>query len=472
MLTILLAEDNDGMAKMLMSALTAEGYEVLWAQDGREALQRLREQKIDLVVTDLKLPYKGGLDILQTAKDQNSLLPVIVMTAHGTIETAVKAVKDGAYDFLTKPFDPDHLLLVIHRALEKQRLITENLLLKEETASRSGLPRIIGKHPRVLAVIDQINKVAPSRTTVLLLGESGTGKELFARALHGLSPRREGAFVAINCAAIPKELLESELFGHERGSFTGATDRRIGKFELADHGTIFLDEIGDLDLGLQAKLLRVLEGEEFCRVGGTTRVKIDVRVVAATNKDLRAAIAQQCFREDLFFRLSVLPITIPPLRDRREDIPALVAYFLAHYCRELKRPLKTLAESARQVMIHHPWTGNIRELQNCIERAVILTDSDVIEEEHLGIRQQELGEIHAREIPLEGTLHEVSVAATRMAETRMIRKVLKSTGGNKSRASKVLGVSYKTLLTKIKDYGIERPPTACDDPAELLPPAA
>ena len=473
MLTILIAEDNDGMGQMLTAALATGGYEVTWARDGREALQRLREQKIDLVVTDLKLPYKGGLDILQAAKDQNTLLPVIVMTAHGTIETAVKAVKDGAYDFLTKPFDPDHLLLVISRALEKQRLITENLLLKEEAVSQSGLPRIIGKHPRVLAVIDQINKVAASRTTVLLLGESGTGKELFARALHGLSPRRNGSFVAINCAAIPKELLESELFGHERGSFTGATARRIGKFELADHGTIFLDEIGDLDLGLQAKLLRVLEGEEFCRVGGTARVKIDVRVVAATNKDLRAAIAQQCFREDLFFRLSVVPITIPPLRDRREDIPALVAYFLAHYCRELKRPLKTLSEGARQVMIHHPWMGNIRELQNCIERAVILTDGEVIEEEHLGIRQQELGEIHAREIPLEGTLHEVSAAATRMAETRMIRKVLKSTGGNKSRASQLLGVSYKTLLTKIKDYGIERPSSSSSsDPVEVLPPAA
>lgn len=472
MLTILIAEDNDGMGQMLMSALATGGYEVTWARDGREALQRLREQKIDLVVTDLKLPYKGGLEILQAAKDQNSLLPVIVMTAHGTIETAVKAVKDGAYDFLTKPFDPDHLLLVISRALEKQRLITENLLLKEEAASQSGLPRIIGKHPRVLAVIDQINKVAASRTTVLLLGESGTGKELFARALHGLSPRRDGSFVAINCAAIPRELLESELFGHERGSFTGATDRRIGKFELADHGTIFLDEIGDLDLGLQAKLLRVLEGEEFCRVGGTARVKIDVRVVAATNKDLRAAIAQQCFREDLFFRLSVVPITIPPLRDRREDIPALVAYFLAHYCRELKRPLKTLSEGARQVMIHHPWTGNIRELQNCIERAVILTDGDMIEEEHLGIRQQELGEIHAREIPLEGTLHDVSAAATRMAETRMIRKVLKSTGGNKSRASQLLGVSYKTLLTKIKDYGIERPSSSSRELVEVIPPAA
>jgi DNA-binding NtrC family response regulator len=471
MLTILVVEDNQGMAEMLVSALK-EDYDVVWARDGREALQHLRDRKIDLVVTDLKLPYKGGLDILQAAKDHNSLLPVILMTAHGTIETAVKAVKAGAYDFLTKPFDPDHLRLMIERALEKQRLVTENLLLREEAATQSGLPRIIGKHPRVLAVIDQINKVAPSRTTVLLLGESGTGKELFARALHGLSPRRDGPFVAINCAAIPKELLESELFGHERGSFTGATDRRIGKFELADHGTIFLDEIGDLDLGLQAKLLRVLEGEEFCRVGGTTRVKIDVRVVAATNKDLRAAIAQQRFREDLFFRLSVVPVTIPPLRDRRDDIPALVEYFLAHYCREVKRPLKALSESARQVMIHHPWTGNIRELQNCIERAVILTDGEIIEEEHLGIRQQELGEIHAREIALEGTLHDVSAAATRMAETRMIRKILKTTGGNKSRASRILGVSYKTLLTKIKDYGIERPPLDPEGPAEALPPAA
>ena len=472
MLTILIAEDHDGMADMLVSAVTSHGYEAIRARDGREALQRLRERKIDLVVTDLKLPYKSGLDVLQAAKDQNSLLPVILMTAHGTIETAVKAVRNGAHDFLTKPFDPDHLLLLIQRALEKQRLIAENLLLREEVATQLGLPRIIGKHPRVLAVVDQITRVAPSRTTVLLLGESGTGKELFARALHGLSPRRDGAFVAINCAAIPKELLESELFGHERGAFTGATDRRIGKFELADHGTIFLDEIGDLDLGLQSKLLRVLEGEEFCRVGGTVRVKIDVRVVAATNKDLRAAIAQQMFREDLFYRLSVLPITIPPLRDRREDIPALVDYFLSHYCRELKRPLKALSEGARQVMVNHPWTGNIRELQNCIERAVILTDGEVIEEEHLGIRQQELGEIQAREIPLEGSLHEVSAAATRMAETRMIRKILKQTGGNKSRASQILGVSYKTLLTKIKEYGIERPGPSSGEPPEAMTPAA
>jgi DNA-binding NtrC family response regulator len=457
MLTILIAEDNEGMASMLTTAVSAQGYDVIWARDGREAIQRLRERKIDLVVTDLKLPHKTGFDILQVAKDQNSLLPVILMTAHGTIENAVSAVKDGAYDFLTKPFDPDHLLLVMDRALEKQRLVAENLLLKEDASSRGGLPRIIGKHPRVLAIVDQIQRVAPSRTTVLLLGESGTGKELFARAVHGLSPRRDGPFVAINCAAIPKELLESELFGHERGAFTGATDRRIGKFELADHGTIFLDEIGDLDLGLQAKLLRVLEGEEFCRVGGTTRVRIDVRVVAATNKDLRAAIAQQAFREDLFFRLSVLPITIPPLRDRREDIPALLEHFLGHFCRELKRAPKRLSDGAWQVMTNHPWAGNIRELQNCIERAVILSDGDVIEEEHLGIRQQELSEIHAREIALEGTLHDVAAAAVRMAETRMIRKVLKSTGGNKSRASHILGVSYKTLLTKIKDYGIERP---------------
>ncbi|MEO5657777.1 MAG: sigma-54 dependent transcriptional regulator, partial [Nitrospiria bacterium] len=360
----------------------------------------------------------------------------------------------------------DHLLLVIQRALEKQRLVMENLLLRDAAMTHAGLPRIIGKHPRVLAVIDQIHKVAPSRTTVLLLGESGTGKELFARALHGLSPRRDGPFVAINCAAIPRELLESELFGHERGAFTGASERRIGKFELADHGTIFLDEIGDLDLGLQAKLLRVLEGEEFCRVGGISRVKIDVRVVAATNKDLRAAIAQQLFREDLFFRLSVVPITIPPLRDRRDDIPALVEFFLAHYCRELQRPLKTLSESARHVMIQHHWSGNIRELQNCIERAVILTEGEVIEDEHLGIRQQELGELQAREVPLEGTLRDVSGAAVRMVETRMIRKVLKGTGGNKSRASQLLGVSYKTLLTKIKEYGIERPglPSGSSEP--------
>jgi transcriptional regulator with PAS, ATPase and Fis domain len=297
--------------------------------------------------------------------------------------------------------------------------------------------------------------VATGNTTVLLSGESGTGKELFARAIHELSPRKDGPFVAINCAAIPRDLLESELFGHERGAFTGAVGRKLGKFELADRGTIFLDEIGDMDLALQAKILRILEGEEVMRVGGTNKVKVDTRVVAASNKDLQAAIARQAFREDLFYRLSVFPIMIPPLRERREDIQSLAEHFVNYYSKEAKKELKIISPEAMNLLSNHVWTGNVRELQNCIERAVILTDEKEILPQHLGIRPMTSEEMLKQEVVLEGALHEVSAAATRQAETRMIKKVLKETGGNKTKAAEILQVSYKTLLTKIKDYGIE-----------------
>lgn len=448
-------EDKESMGQMLVQSMESEGYRAVWAKDGREGLQKLKETKVDLVVTDLKLPYKSGLEILQAVKAHNPLIPVIVMTAYGTIETAVKAVKEGAYDFLTKPFDPDHLLLLISKALEKQRLVTENLILKEEATNRLRMPKIVGKSAKICEVEAKVQKVAESKTTVLLLGESGTGKELFARALHSLSPRREGPFVAINCAAIPKDLLESELFGHEKGAFTGAVERHLGKFELADRGTIFLDEIGDMDLSLQAKLLRVLEGDEFMHVGGTSKVKVDVRVVAASNRDLQAAISEKAFREDLYYRLSVFPITIPPLRERREDIPALVEHFIAYYCKEMKKDIKTVSRDAMEILMNHPWTGNVRELQNCIERAIILSETTEILPEHLGIRSRSLSEAVVKEIPMTGSLQEVSSAASRLAESRLIKKVLQETGGNKSRAAEILQVSYKTLLTKIKDYGLE-----------------
>src|SRR5712691_12713150 len=301
------------------------------------------------------------------------MVPVVVMTAYGTIESAVKAVKEGAFDFLQKPVDPDHLLIIIGNVLEDRQPVTENLILKEEL-SQTKYAKMVGQSRALLEAQDKAKKVAVGPTTVLLLGESGTGKELFARMIHDCSPRKSGAFVAINCAAIPRELLESELFGHESGSFTGATGRKIGKFELGDKGTVFLDEIGDMDMGLQAKLLRVLEGERFMRVGGTSQVKADVRVVAATNKDLQAEVAKHAFREDLYYRLNVFPLVIPPLRDRRDDIPLLVEHFLAMYSREVKKEGLALSSEAVEVMKHHPWTGNIRELQNCIERAVILCD--------------------------------------------------------------------------------------------------
>lgn len=454
MAVILLIEDKESMAKMLKLALQSGGHTVVAAKDGREGIQKYKEKKVDLVVTDLKLPYKSGMDVLEMVKERDPLIPVILMTAYGTIETAVKAVKFGAYDFITKPFDPDHLLHLIHKALEKKRLVTENIILREEFSKHLKLPKIIGKSPKLVDLVDKVRKVSASTATVLLLGESGTGKELFARAVHYLSPRKEEAFIAINCAAIPRDLLESELFGHEKGAFTGAVVRKMGKFELANKGSIFLDEIGDMDPTLQAKLLRVLEGESFMRVGGTVKIKSDVRVIAATNKDLQAAIAEKTFREDLFYRLAVFPITIPPLRERKEDIPALVDHFISFYCAELKKEIKHLPPGAMEHLMQHPWAGNIRELQNCIERAIILSDGEEIEIEHLGLKETPESDSDWADLPADGTLHEVGSAASHFAEARLIRKVLKGTGGNKSRAAIILKVSYKTLLTKIKDFGI------------------
>jgi DNA-binding NtrC family response regulator len=448
--TILIVEDREGFAQMLSQALADAGYQTVWAKDGKTGIDTVCAGGIDLVVTDLKLPGKDGLEVLHRVKAYRTSIPVILMTAHGSIETAVKAVKEGAYDFIAKPFDPDHLLLQIGKALEKQRLVTENAILKTQTAG----VRMIGNSLAMTQVVSQVQKVSGGKTTVLLHGESGTGKEVIARMIHGVSPRHDKAFVPINCAAIPRELLESELFGHERGAFTGAVEKRIGRFELADKGTLFLDEIGDMDLPLQAKILRVLEEGSVMRVGGVASVKIDVRLIAATHRNLPEAIQQGRFRSDLYFRLNVFPITLPPLRERREDIPPLATHFIAHYCNETSRPTKHLSPAALDLMMNHHWAGNVRELQNGIERAVILSDGDEITPEHLALRVRH--EEHLDDITLEGPLAQVAEAASRQVETKMIRKVLKATGGNKSRASEILQVSYKTLLTKIKDYEIEK----------------
>lgn len=452
--TILIIEDKESMARMLEQTIGAEGYRTIVARDGSQGIQLINEERVDLVLTDLKLPKKDGIEVLRAVKEKNHLIPVILMTAYGTIETAVSAMKEGAYEFLTKPFDTSHLLVLIKRALENQRIMAENILLKEEFAEKLGFPRIIGKSPSMEEVSKNIQKVAPAKTTVLLLGESGTGKELFARALHHLSPRKDNPFVAINCAAIPKELLESELFGHEKGAFTGADYKRIGKFELADKGTIFLDEIGELDLSLQAKLLRVLQGEAIERVGGTKPITVDVRVVAASNKDLEKAVLEKRFREDLYYRVSVFPIRIPPLRERREDIPLLVNHFIKYYCEELKTNPKEITAEALEILKNRQWKGNVRELENCIERAVILCDGKTILPEHLGLASSETTEVLLQDIPAEGGLEEVSHAAQRIAESRLIKRVLDQVGGNKTRAAEILRVSYKTLLTKIKDYGL------------------
>ena len=453
--TILVIEDKESMAEMLKETLESEGYVVISARDGVDGIRHLKEGKIDLVLTDLKLPKKGGIDILKASREENPLIPVIVMTAYGSVETAVAAMKEGAFDFITKPFDTDHLLMLIKRAIETHRLHTENILLKEEFASKLGFPRIVGKSEKIADVAQMVQKVATTKSTVLLLGESGTGKELFARAIHNLSHRRDYPFVPINCAAIPRDLLESELFGHEKGSFTGADVKKLGKFELADKGTIFLDEVGDMDLTIQSKLLRAIESGEIERVGAVKAIMVDVRIVAASNKDLEKAVEDRKFREDLYYRLNVFPIRIPPLRERREDIPLLVDYFMNKYCLEIKTPIKGVSKEALDMLMNYHWKGNVRELENAIERSVILCDGDTITPEHFVLNRQSVFESAKRSLSLGGTLEDVAKEALRIAETQKIVEVLKETRGNKSKAAEILHVSYKTLLTKIKEYGIE-----------------
>src|SRR2546427_5058512 len=380
---LLLVEDKNELRAMLRKALERAGYEVDEAPDGAAAIQKVRARRYLLVITDLKMPGASGLEVLHETKQADATIPVILLTAFGSVEEAVAAMKDGAYDFLQKPVDLDHLKLLVQRAAQQQELLRENLLLREEYATRYGFPQIVGEDASIREVSQQIQKVAATDSTCLLLGESGTGKELFALAIHHLSPRREKPFVALNCAAIPEGLVENELFGHERGAFTGAGSRKVGKMELANRGTIFLDEIAELPLATQAKLLRVLEERSFERVGGTQLVEIDVRILAATNKDLRDAVAAKSFREDLFFRVAAVPITIPPLRERGDDVLMLAEHFLERFRREFRKPNLKLSGNASAALRSYAWPGNVRELQNTIERAAILSDSETIDAENL-----------------------------------------------------------------------------------------
>jgi DNA-binding NtrC family response regulator len=451
--SILLVEDNDGLRNALHLTLDAEGYAVTDAPDARAAQHALAGQPFDVVLTDLKMPYGSGLEVLRAAKEHDKDANVIVMTAYGSIEEAVEAIKVGAIDFLQKPVDTDHLLLLIERALEQTRLRTENILLREEFSKRYGFPRIIGESAALKRATGETQKVAATDATVLLLGESGTGKELFARAVHHLSPRRAKPFVAINCAAIPETLIENELFGHEKGAFTGASDRRLGKFELANGGTIFLDEIGEMPLSVQGKLLRVLEEKTIDRVGGRLPIAVDVRVVAATNRSLSEAAHNGEFRLDLFYRLAVFPIEIPPLRERGADVVTLAAYFAHKFGKEVRGQALRFSEESLTALRSHHFPGNVRELANLIERACILADSDTITPQDLGLVQSSKFKVQSsNSFDLSGSLQDVSARAVRLVESRKIRETLELCDGNKTRAADALGVSYKTLLTKIKDY--------------------
>jgi DNA-binding NtrC family response regulator len=444
---------------MLRHALEAQGHAVVEARDETEATQQLRQARPAVVLTDLKLPTGDGFGVLRAAKELDPELPVVVMTAYGSIQDAVTAMREGAMDFLAKPVDPDHLLLMVERAIAQRRMLTEYQILKEELAERRGAPRIIGEDPKLRQVSHQLHRAAATDATVLLEGESGTGKELFARALHALSPRADGPFVAINCAAIPETLLETELFGHEKGAFTGAAARKPGRFEMAHRGTLFLDEIGDLPLSLQAKILRALEEKRFERVGGTASLHVDVRVVAATNRNLKASVAARQFREDLFFRLSVFPITIPPLRERSDDIPILAHHFVDRFCRDLNKKALLLSPAAIDDLRGYPWPGNVRELQNCIERAVILCESDTVHPRHLNLSFRPTNSAPPvspwDQVDLSGTMADALRRAAAEVERRKVEHAMKETGGNKQRAADVLNIGYKQLLQKLKEYGVE-----------------
>jgi DNA-binding NtrC family response regulator len=459
---VLLVEDKDSLRTMLRLALEEQGHTVVEARDESEALLALRQARPSVVLTDLKLPTGDGFGVLRAAKEVDPELQVVVMTAYGGIQDAVSAMKDGAMDFLAKPVDPDHLLLMVERALAQRRVLTENLLLKEELAERRGAPRIIGEDPGLRLVSQQLHRAAGTDATVLLEGESGTGKELFARALHALSPRADGPFVAINCAAIPETLLETELFGHEKGAFTGATARKPGRFELAHRGTLFLDEIGELPLALQAKILRALEEKRFERVGGTQSLTVDVRVVAATNRNLKQRVAERQFREDLYFRLSVFPVQIPPLRDRPGDILILAQHFVEKFAREVNKPSISLSPVAMDELRAYAWPGNVRELQNCIERAVILCEADSILPRHLNLSFAKPATPAAAEpatdpwdaIDLSGTMAEALARVSGEVERRKLVESLKASNGNKARVADALHLPYKALLVKLRQYGL------------------
>ena len=453
----LIVEDKESLRTMLRHALEGQQYKVIDATDEVEATAALREHRPAVVLTDLRLPRGDGFGVLRAAKELDPEIAVIVMTAYGSIEDAVKAMKEGAMDFLAKPVDPDHLLLLVARALDRHRLATENMLLKEELALRRGLPQIVGQDASLKQVVATLQRAAASDATVLLEGESGTGKELFARALHAFSNRVDGPFVAINCAAIPETLLESELFGYEKGAFTGAIARKPGKFEVAHRGTLFLDEIGDLPLPLQAKILRAIEERRFERVGGTAPLQVDVRLVAATNKDLRAAVTARQFREDLYFRLSVFPITIPPLRDRPEDVPILARYFVDRFCKDLKKPVAALSPPAEEVLRQYRWPGNVRELQNTIERAVILCETSEIQPRHLNLVSDGLGGEGSLVDPwnlidLSGTLEESSHRIQAEFEKHKIARELRNANDDTPLAAARLKIAHQDLLGKLKRH--------------------
>lgn len=460
---ILIAEDEERLRRLLQMMLSTQGYDLTLAADGAEAWDLFQNEAFDAVITDLRMPRMDGLTLLRKVKEHSPTTPVMVITAFGSIENAVEAMQAGAIDYITKPFEETKLNVSIERALSFGRIMDENKNLRAQVEEKLNVGRMVAESPAMKRVLDCVRAVASSNANVLVYGESGTGKELVTRAIHDSGSRKHGPFVAINCAAIPDNLLESELFGHEKGAFTGATDRKIGKFEQGDGGSLFLDEIGEMNLAIQAKLLRAIEQQEFQRVGGNKTIKTDVRFIAATNKDLRESVQAGTFREDLFFRINVFPIHLPPLRTRREDILPLARFFLQKFCVEMGKRTADLDKGAEAVLLENAWRGNVRELQNTIERAVILLNGDTLTGTDLafvtgggpfatGLDSERAGGGQGAAdgefvIPPTGFNLESH-------EKSLLIQALDRSGGNKSRAAKMLGLSRATLRYRLEKFGI------------------
>jgi DNA-binding NtrC family response regulator len=448
---VLIAEDEKAQRDLLEGFLKKEGFSVQAVANGKEALQKLEGNDVDIALIDYKMPECDGLQTLQEIRRLYPDLPVVMMTAYGTVETAVASMKEGALDYLTKPIDLDELLLIFQKVMERSNLIRENRELKAQLQERYTFNNIVYGSPKMEEVMGLVARVAPSQATVLIRGESGTGKEVIANAIHYASPRSGKPLVKVSCSAIPETLLESELFGHEKGAFTGAVQKRIGRFEEANGGTIFLDEIGDLSPGTQVKLLRILQEKEFQRLGSNLSLKTDVRVIAATHRNLEEAMKQSLFREDLYYRLNVITIQLPPLRERREEIPLLIDYFLKKYSKENQKSISDISKEARALLLRHPYPGNVRELENFIERAVVLCRGEVIATRDLPFHLQEEKSERSWEFPekeksLPESLEEI--------ERDLIVRALHQHQGIQTKAAESLGISERVLRYKIKKYGI------------------
>jgi DNA-binding NtrC family response regulator len=451
--SILIVDDEKGQRDILSAILGKEGYRVLAVPGAREALGELERAEFDLLLTDLKMQGMSGMELMERVLSENASQCVVMMTAHGTIDSAVEAMKKGAFDYLEKPLERDDLILTLQRAFEHIMLLKENRVLHKKLAETRALPNMIGDHPKMMEVVRMINKIAPTATTVLIYGESGTGKELVARAIHDGSPRKDKAFFAINCAAIPDSLMESELFGHEKGSFTGAGSREMGIFEAAEGGTVFLDEIGEMNIAMQAKLLRTIQEKEIRRVGGKLNVPVDVRIISATNKELEQETKRGAFREDLFYRLNVIRITLPPLRERGNDIVTLAHFFLKKYSASCDIPLKGIAKPALKILLEYSWPGNVRQLESVIERGVLMAESDYIQPEDLPVEVHHEMSLAGR-LPFEFPAQGISIDEL---ERDLIIKAMQRADWVISKAAPLLGMSYKTLQYRLEKFGIGKP---------------